>query len=518
VVGENETLVYPDQTSILNAFKLTGKNRSGFSMGIINSMTARENAVIYSEDSKRNEVIEPFTNYFIGRAKQDFNEGTTVLGGMLTSTIRNIKQEHLEFLPDNSVVGGLDFQHNWLNRKYFTDAKVFYSKINGNAEAISSLQLNSRHLFQRENAGHLEYNPEATSLEGWGGEFSGGKRSGKFRLTGRLEWRSPGVDLNDVGYMRQADFIEEAVNLVYRVNKPRGILQSYFFNVQHEHRWSYGGESLTDELKTRTRLVFKNLWKLDLLLNRTFFEIDTRQLRGGPSLRLGGNSHARFFVQTNSSKDLIFAAGTAYDVRDDNISNRLNYTFFAQWIINNRLNFSSKTSYTNETDFNQYVMQKVVNGNREYIVGEIDRQTISTTLRAEFFVTPELSFQYYGSPYASSGKYSNYRKVEHATAKDPEQRYEPLIIENEHYLMGPSNVMFHNFTSWAPDFNFQEFRSNFVARWEYKTGSTAYFVWTNNRTRYESSYEPSILQSFKGISKVSAQNAFMLKISYWFSL
>ena len=518
VIHNDETMVYPDQTSILSALKLTGKNHSGLSMGIINSMTARENATIYSGDSRRNEIIEPFTNYFIGRIKQDFNEGQTVLGGMVTSTVRNIREEHLEFLPDNSTVGGLDFQHNWKNRKYFVDVKSFYSQVNGDTLAISDLQLNSRHLYQREDAGHLEYNPYKTSLNGWGGELSGGKRSGKLRLIGTMEWRSPGADLNDVGYMRQADLIEEEVNVLYRVNKPRGILQSYFFNLKHGHRWSYGGENLADGLKSRTRLEFKNLWKFDLVLNRSFFEIDTRQLRGGPSLRIDGNTSGEFFVQSNTSKDLFFGAGAGFARYDDNISESEDFTFHAQWVINNRLNFSWRTSYLNETDYHQYVMQKVVNGNREYVVGEIDRQTIYTTLRAELFVTPELSFQYYGSPYASTGKYGNYRKVANAHAKNTGERYEPLYVENDRFLVGQRNNIFHNFNLWNPDFNFQEFRSNFVARWEYKTGSTAYFVWTNNRSRYADRYEPSILTSFKGISNVAAQNAFMIKISYWFSL
>ncbi len=70
----------------------------------------------------------------------------------------------------------------------------------------------------------------------------------------------------------------------------------------------------------------------------------------------------------------------------------------------------------------------------------------------------------------------------------------------------------------SPDFNYQEFRSNFVLRWEYKTGSTFYFVWTNTRFQYEYNYDPSILNSFKNIAKVKAQNAFMIKLSYWFSL
>ncbi len=87
----DETLKMPDQTTILNALKLTGKNKSGLSLGIINSMTSSEKAVIRLDDEVRKELVEPFTNYFIGRVKQDFNEGKTVLGGIVTSTMRSIK-------------------------------------------------------------------------------------------------------------------------------------------------------------------------------------------------------------------------------------------------------------------------------------------------------------------------------------------------------------------------------------------------------------------------------------------
>ncbi len=521
VLQEDETISVPDQTSILNALKLTGKNRSGFSMGIINSMTAQEDATIYSDGTKRHESIEPFTNYFIGRAKQDFNNGSTVLGGIITSTIRNIKAEQLEFLPDNSVVGGLDFQHNWLNRKYFVDGKSFFSKVNGTPEAISALQLNPRHLYQRNDAGHLEYNPDLTTLQGWGGEVSGGKRSGKLRLQGSLEWRSPGVELNDVGYLRQADYVEQEVSLVYRVNKPQGILLSYYFDVEQQHHWSYGGENLGDELNSHVRFQFKNLWKTDLVLNRTFDEIDTRQLRGGPSLKIGGHTRAEAFVQTNTSKNLFFGAGADFRKYDDKLTESQEYTFHVQWLINNQLNITWRTTFVDETDNNQYVMKPVVAGNREYIVGKIDRQTIYTTLRAELFVTPELSFQFYGSPYASNGKYLNYRKVADSKSDNLQKRYADLFIQDigpGKYLRDGNNNLVYDFANGNPDFNFQEFRSNFVARWEYKTGSTVYFVWTNNRTRYESNYEPSILNSFKGISKVAAQNAFMLKISFWFSV
>jgi hypothetical protein len=520
-IGENESFKMPDQTSIISALKLTGKNRSGLSLGVINSMTARENATIYNNDSKRLETVEPFTNYFIGRVKQDFNEGSTVLGGMVTSTIRNIKDENLEFLPDNSITGGIDFQHNWLNRKYFVDFKSFFSRVNGSEEAIARMQLNSRHLFQRPDAGHLDFDPDKTSLDGWGGELSGGKRSGKFRLTGKLDWRSPGVELNDLGYLRQADYIGEEISMTYRVNKPNNILMNYNFNLTQEYQWSYGGEKINSEVMAHGRVQFNNMWRIDLVGQRNFFEIDTRQLRGGPSLRIDGSTSGQFFVQTNTSKNLFLGGGIFLSRNDDDISQVDKYRFYIEYLIGNRFSLSSDTEYLLTTDNNQYVMQKTINGEREYIVGKIDRKTISTTIRAELFLTPELSFQYYGNPYATVGKYDDFRKVADSDSKDLNDRYADLQVitenEGETLLMDGSDFV-RNLTTNSPDFNFQEFRSNFVARWEYKTGSTIYFVWTNSRSRYESKYESSVFDSFKGISNVKAQNAFMLKVSFWFSI
>ena len=513
----------PDNTSIISALKLTGKNKKGLSLGVINSMTSKEMATVNSsEDGRYKEAVEPFTNFFIGRMKQDLNNGSTVIGGMVASTVRNIKDDQLSFLPDNSLVGGLDFEHNWLNRKYFVSFKSFFSNINGSTAAITNLQYNTRHNFQRPDASHLNVDPDLTSLKGWGGEFRGGKRSGKFRLTGALDWRSPGVELNDVGYLRQADYIDQETNLNYRVNKPKGILLSYYIDLSQVHHWSYGGENLGDAVNSHARLQFKNLWKLDLLVNRDFNEIDTRQLRGGPSLRIDPGTLADIFVQSNSSKDLFVGTGYRLYRSDDKITWSDRYRLYVLWLISNRLNVSGETVYKTEIDNSQYVMQPVVNNQKKYVVGKIDRKTISATIRAEYFITPELSLQYYGNPYASVGKYLDYREVKQSKSVDLSKRYTMLEVEinsdGQKFLLDEQGNIVHNFDNWNPDFNFQEFRSNFVARWEYKTGSTFYFVWTNNRSRYEEKYNPSIINSLEGISKVKAQNAFMIKFSYWFSL
>ena len=206
---------------------------------------------------------------------------------------------------------------------------------------------------------------------------------------------------------------------------------------------------------------------------------------------------------------------------DDKITWKNRYDFTISWLISNRFTISSKTSFAEEIDNSQYVFQKRVDNKKEYVVGKINRNTIYTTFRAEYFITPELSLQYYGSPYASTGKYLDYRKVEDSKSRNLDERYSFLnVVENENgkFLYDDENNLYYDFNDGNFDFNYQEFQSNFVARWEYKTGSTIYFVWTNNRFTYDDVHNPSIINSFKDIMKVKPQNAFMIKVSYWFSL
>ncbi|MDP3433078.1 MAG: DUF5916 domain-containing protein, partial [Bacteroidota bacterium] len=84
---ENQTLKISDNIPIISALKLTGKTKDGLSVGVVQSMTAKENATIYSPGSKSKVAVEPFTSFMVGLVKQDFDKGNTVLGGMVTSTL-----------------------------------------------------------------------------------------------------------------------------------------------------------------------------------------------------------------------------------------------------------------------------------------------------------------------------------------------------------------------------------------------------------------------------------------------
>ncbi len=517
---ENQTMSMPDQTSIISAVKLTGKTKDGLSVGVVQSMTAKENATIYTGDSTSKQAVEPFSNFMVGRVKQDFNSGNTVLGGMVTSTLRSINDKNLQFLSNSAMSGGLDFQHNWKNRKYYIDYKGFFSDIHGDKEAISRLQLSPVHYYQRVDADYLSYDPEKTSLSGWGGFLSGGKRSGRFRAVGSLNWRSPGIDLNDLGYLRQADFVIETAKLTYKVSKPIGIMRSFYTEFTQDHTWSFGGENTLDRLNLHGFIQFNNLWLIHLNLKNSFNNFDTRELRGGPKLYKDSYSEVIFYVQSNSIKDFWAGVQARYSLSTDKNSKVLTFPITLKWQVSNQFSITSVTSIDHTIDNNKYVTTTRNNsGQLNYLVGTIDRNTISETLRFEYFISPEISLQYYGNPYASTGSYQNFREVVDASNRNLNERYGTLsktILPDGRYLLENQNGS--TYTISNPDFNYQEFSSNTVGRWEFRPGSTLYLVWTNTRSAYSDQIGQSIWKSFGSIWNVAPQNVFMIKFSYWFSL
>jgi hypothetical protein len=158
-------------------------------------------------------------------------------------------------------------------------------------------------------------------------------------------------------------------------------------------------------------------------------------------------------------------------------------------------------------------------GSTKYLVGTIDRNTLSSTLRFEYYISPEISLQYYGNPYVSTGVYENFREVADASNKSLEKRYinlESSLLTSNRYTVKRSDVSAYNIPN--PDFNVQEFSSNLVGRWEFRPGSTLYLVWTNTRSAYSDQLGQSVWKSFGSIWNAKAENVFMIKFSYWFSL
>ncbi|HIO35850.1 MAG TPA: hypothetical protein EYN21_01910, partial [Candidatus Marinimicrobia bacterium] len=82
----------PDATTILGAVKVLGKTPSGISYGFIESLTDEENGTLEIDNggnvSRENFLIEPRTNYFIGRVEAPVINSSSIIGATMTDVRR----------------------------------------------------------------------------------------------------------------------------------------------------------------------------------------------------------------------------------------------------------------------------------------------------------------------------------------------------------------------------------------------------------------------------------------------
>ena len=67
-----------------------------------------------------------------------------------------------------------------------------------------------------------------------------------------------------------------------------------------------------------------------------------------------------------------------------------------------------------------------------------------------------------------------------------------------------------------PDFNFRSLRGNAVVRWEYRPGSTLFFVWTRNSSDFASYVgDFAFSRDANALFSAKADNVFLVKVNWW---
>jgi hypothetical protein len=178
-------------------------------------------------------------------------------------------------------------------------------------------------------------------------------------------------------------------------------------------------------------------------------------------------------------------------------------------------------NYSENRDRLQYVATKDYMSEKSYVLGKINQKTLGITFKVDFNLTPEFSIQYYGSPFVSKGSYSEFKHVTNPSANKYDERFAIFsnpVLNGGSYSLDENNDFLPDYYIDNPDFNFHQFRSNLVAKWEYRPGSFIYIVWSGERTGYTDKPGASIKESFRQLGKVVPENIFLIKLSYWFSL
>lgn len=515
----NEYLKYPDNTSILSAVKISGKTSKGLAVGVLQSLTANENAQLFSGGKTKDIRVEPLTSYTVARLQQDYKEGNSTLGAIFTSTNRFINDPYLEGLNRNAFTGGIDFLTQWKEKKYFLDAKFIGSSISGSTDAISNLQLSSARYYQRPDANHVEFDPTRAQLIGHGGRIKVGKGTGLFRFSEEINWKSPGLELNDVGFMQMADQLEQETEISYFVNKPVSIFRTYSVGLHQNNTWDYARNYENSGVFFTSKFEFLNRWAVAPTVHYRTDWLNTRILRGGQAVIIPAIWEGTLSANTDVSKKFFVNLYAAKQAAGNDHYRNSSYSVSATVIPHNVLKLSLSLDYSKTMDNLQYVDTKILNLGSKYILAHLDQKTLGATIRIDYFITPEISLQYYGSPFASVGKYSELKEVTDARADRYSDRFSALntsYFDNAYHINASNGNQAYSVNN--PDFTFSQFRSNLVFRWEYRPGSQIFFVWGNERTAWKNDSQSSAGNAMSKLKDAMPNNIFLIKLSYWFSL
>jgi hypothetical protein len=483
----------PTQTTILGAAKLTGR-MGNFSVGALNAVTADEDAVIVNGAVQTRQTIEPLTNYSVVRARREFTNQSS-LGFMTTFTNRNLDAS-TRFLPGQAYTGGLD--GDWrLGPKYAIRGFLAGSTVHGDPLAIDDLQRNNVHSFQRPDSDHLAYDPTRTSMNGYGGSVSMSKIAGaRLVFSSNFGFKSPGFEINDVGFMQRADQRSMSNWMQIRYDKPsQKWLRSFRYNLNQWASWNYDGDRLFSGYNVNAHAVFKNNWGTGTGGNINPQPFDDRATRGGPGVY--GNAQRSIWAYLESDQRPAVSMGvftfnstdgkgtTFHDV-NPNVSYRPSSFLKASVGLHLSLNHDD-SQWVEATDDGRYVFAR------------IDQKTVGIQTRLNYTVTPSLSIQLYAEPFVSAGDYSNFKELVDGRSKSYEGRYQPTAYAGN------------------PDFNYRSFRTTNVLRWEYKPGSTLFVVWQQGREATAPYGDYNFSRDFGAVFDAPTKNVFLVKFAYWFN-
>lgn len=190
--------------------------------------------------------------------------------------------------------------------------------------------------------------------------------------------------------------------------------------------------------------------------------------------------------------------------------------------IGNHIRLTGQLDYAWNKDNLQYVSTVVPTGNSdaktEYIMGRMRQETYGVTVNMQVNLTPDISIQYYGSPFTSVAKYDQFKRAADTRSHTYANRFHEFASNEISYNDGRYITSNQQLSFKDPNFSFNELRSNLVARWEYLPGSTLYLVWEHRRSNQNDVYQPGWGSNIDNMFGLPATNTVMVKINYWFSL
>ncbi|HVD62602.1 MAG TPA: DUF5916 domain-containing protein [Gemmatimonadaceae bacterium] len=519
----------PLETTIATAAKLTGRSRGGWSMGILDAITMKEDARIRTTSGvDREETVEPLANYFIGRLKRDLRDGNTTIGAGLTATNRNLENDPalLPIFRRAAYAGGIDWNHAWSNRTYAFDGNIVFTDNLGTAEAIDELQTSSARYYQRPDKINYRRDPTKTSLFGYVMEMTLAKLSG-LHWTGTLTYQdyNPGFEINESGFLGSTDMRGIAPLIAYSENRPSKHVRNWAQYLFWNPTWDYDNNMTFNGVGSISVAELPNFWNYFFRLDWRPPVLDPGLTRGGPVAGLSTGYGVQFQVNSDRRKRYTYGLFSSYSWNSAG-GNGVNIQPVATIRPSTALRISLQPTFNRTHAMAQFVTRSVdplateTFGTR-YVFSTLDQKTLAMVTRVDWTFTPTLSLQLFAQPLIASGDFLDYKEfVRPRNFKfNVYGRDVGTITRNDatgRYTVDPDGAgPAAPFSFGDRDFNQRSLRGNAVLRWEFRPGSALFFVWQQSRSGSIASGDFDFSRDAGALFDTQPENVFVVKATWW---
>jgi Domain of unknown function (DUF5916)/Carbohydrate family 9 binding domain-like len=527
---DGDSVAYSDpplQTAIRTAAKLTGHTRSGWSVGVLDAVTATEDTR-WQDTLGRDHLttVEPLTNYFVGRVRKDLDAGNSTIGAIVTAVNRRLSDSVLASLERRQAyVAGLDFTHGWSNRAWSLDGALAVSHVAGTDSSIALTQRSSARYYQRPDARTLVYDPSRTSLDGVSWQVALSRNSAEHWL-GSIAYQEtgPGFESNDLGFQTGADRRALSTLYGYQDNHPHAVVRNWFVVPFENHTWNFDGDLVFGSFGLLSDITFANFWGVNLRHDYAVTTLDDRLTRGGPLAQVPHYEDVGVSFTSDSRRSTQLSGSAFYQ-----------WDRAGQWVGQYSLTLDLRPtpaahvnlgpSLIRSHSLAQYVTtiaddSAIATFQHRYVFATLDQTQLALLARLDWTFTPRLSFQLFLQPLIAAARFS-----------DPKQLARPGSFAFVVYGRDRGSVVttaagdtIHPGDGGAAffvanqDFNLRSLRANAVLRWEWRPGSTLFVVWQQNLQDQAGVGDFQLGRDLSALFNAQANNILAVKASYWIGL
>ena len=350
-----DVIDYPESVKVLNALKVSGRTKNGLGIGLFNSITDKTYATIENTitGTRREELVEPLTNYNIIVVDQQFNKNSSA-GIINTNTTRN---------------GG------------FRDANVtalFADIVN---------KTNTYNIQGQVKMSHL--NLETGTQSGYSTFFRAQTISGNWRYNLDHSYADSKYDINDLGLQFRNNFNDFGINATYRTFKPKGKWNNIYVNTYVDYTrlanpGTFTGLELGGNIDGTTTTLNNYGFSLSLSPGKQYDYFEPR--KEGSFFITKNLANSNIWFNSNDNKKLAISANGGIEGFVEKDRNYLNYWFG----FGPRMRFNDKfvLSYFFDREYYKANRGYVTQVGEDVIFGDRDRIEIEQTLNASYNFNP----------------------------------------------------------------------------------------------------------------------------------